>query len=147
MWPMCRDHQMRTDRLGVGDLAISNRACHRGSLYKHCYPGGLWCLSQVIETNLKIGHPISLDARYLHELHRLDCMTRCLDHDDVIKWKHFPRYWPFVRGSTDLRWISLIKASDAELWCFLWPASEITIEQTTETPVIWDARALIMTSL
>ena len=18
-------------------------------------------------------------------------------HDDVIKWKHFPRYWPFVR--------------------------------------------------
>ena len=22
-------------------------------------------------------------------------------HDDVIKWKHFPRYWPFVRG---IRW-------------------------------------------
>ena len=21
-----------------------------------------------------------------------------LSHDDVIKWKHFPRYWPFVRG-------------------------------------------------
>ena len=20
------------------------------------------------------------------------------DHDDVIKWKHFPRYWPFVGG-------------------------------------------------
>ena len=19
-------------------------------------------------------------------------------HDDVIEWKHFPRYWPFVRG-------------------------------------------------
>ena len=19
-------------------------------------------------------------------------------HDDVIKWKHFPHYWPFVRG-------------------------------------------------
>ena len=19
-------------------------------------------------------------------------------HDDVIKWKHFPRYWPFVQG-------------------------------------------------
>ena len=24
-------------------------------------------------------------------------------HDDVIKWKHFPRYWPFVRGIH--RWI------------------------------------------
>ena len=21
-----------------------------------------------------------------------------LFHDDVIKWKHFPRYWPFMRG-------------------------------------------------
>ena len=21
-----------------------------------------------------------------------------IKHDDVIKWKHFPRYWPFVRG-------------------------------------------------
>ena len=21
----------------------------------------------------------------------------CYHHDDVIKWKHFPRYWPFVR--------------------------------------------------
>ena len=26
-------------------------------------------------------------------------MCNSLDsHDDVIKWKHFPRYWPFVRG-------------------------------------------------
>ena len=23
---------------------------------------------------------------------------RHIFHDDVIKWKHFPRYWPFVRG-------------------------------------------------
>ena len=22
------------------------------------------------------------------------------DHDDVIKWKHFPRYWPFVAGNS-----------------------------------------------
>ena len=25
-------------------------------------------------------------------------ISRWLPHDDVIKWKHFPRYWPFVRG-------------------------------------------------
>ena len=29
-------------------------------------------------------------------------------HDDVIKWKHIPRYWPFART----------KASDAKLRCF-----------------------------
>ena len=26
------------------------------------------------------------------------CAASVLIHDDVIKWKHFPRYWPFVRG-------------------------------------------------
>ena len=26
------------------------------------------------------------------------CIGTNLNHDDVIKWKHFPRYWPFVRG-------------------------------------------------
>ena len=35
---------------------------------------------------------------------------------------------------------------DAELWCFLWSAPEQTLEQTIETPVIWDALVLIMTS-
>ena len=25
--------------------------------------------------------------------------TSCRYHDDVIKWKHFSRYWSFVRGS------------------------------------------------
>ena len=39
------------------------------------------------------------------------------------------------------------KASDAELWCFLWSAPEPTGEQTMETPVIWDAMLLIMMSL
>ena len=33
------------------------------------------------------------------------------------------------------------KASDAELWRFLWFAPEQTVEQTIETPVIWDAIA------
>ena len=44
-------------------------------------------------------------------------------HDDVIKWKQFPRNWPFVRGIHRSRWIPHTKASDAELWCLLWSAS------------------------
>ena len=54
-----------------------------------------------------------------------------------------PLYWEL----TSYRWISLTKASDAELWCFLWSSPEQTVEQTIEAPVIWDAIALIMTSL
>ena len=33
------------------------------------------------------------------------------------------------------------KASDAEIWCFLWSVAEQTVEQTIDTPVIWDAIA------
>ena len=29
---------------------------------------------------------------------RLFLSNWSLTHDDVIKWEHFPRYWPFVRG-------------------------------------------------
>ena len=53
-------------------------------------------------------------------------MWLALKYDDVIKWKHFPRYWPFVRGIH--RWILLTKANDAELWCFLWSTPEQTVK-------------------
>ena len=43
------------------------------------------------------------------------------------------------------RWISLTKVSDPEFWCFSSP--EQTVEQTIETPVIWDDISPIMTSL
>ena len=44
----------------------------------------------------------------------------------VTKWKHFLRYWSFVRGIH--RWIPLTKASYAERWCFLWYVPEQTVE-------------------
>ena len=40
---------------------------------------------------------------------------------------------------TGPRWIPRTKASDAELWCFLWSASESTVEQTIVRLLIWDA--------
>ena len=49
--------------------------------------------------------------------------------------------------STCYWWIPLTKASDAELWCFLWSVPEQTHEQTLETPVIWDAILFTMTLL
>ena len=43
-------------------------------------------------------------------------------------WCHqmetLPRYWPFVRGIHQSRWIPRTKASDVELWCFRWSAPE-----------------------
>ena len=34
---------------------------------------------------------------YVHSRFLVFCRGQTL-YDDVIKWKHFPRYWPFVRG-------------------------------------------------
>ena len=45
--------------------------------------------------------------------------------------------------STDHRMIPLTKASDAELWYFLWSAHKQTMKQTIESRVIWDAIVLI----
>ena len=54
---------------------------------------------------------------------------------------------PLCGESTGNWWILLTKASDAELWCFLWSAPEQMVEKTIDMPVIWYAIALIMTSL
>ena len=83
------------------------------------------------------------------------CISFCLSfsHKHVMKWKHFPRYWPFVRGIH--RWIPLTMVSDAELWCFLWSAPNQTARRRWfETPsrslwrhcnesIIWSTHILL----
>ena len=60
-------------------------------------------------------------------------------HDDIIKWKHFPHHWPLWGDFTSHRWIPLTKASDVELWFFLWSAlnkqfSKLSKRQWFDTP-------------
>ena len=83
-----------------------------------------------------MGRPIDMERKGCESIiHDIDCehcvgsvdvrdADRMTSHDDVIKWKHFPRYWPFVRRIHRSRWIPRTKASDAELCGFLWSASE-----------------------
>ena len=51
-------------------------------------------------------------------------------HEDIIKWKHFPRYWPFVRGINRSPVQSPHKGQWRGAWCFLWSAPKQKIEQT-----------------
>ena len=68
--------------------------------------------------NITISAQITQTYRALETPHT--CSLGCF-HDDVIKWKHFPRYWPFVRGIHR----SLVNSPyKDQLWCFLWSASE-----------------------
>ena len=48
-------------------------------------------------------------------------------HDDVIKWKHFPCYWPFVRGIHRSLVVTLTKAS----FGVFFDLPERTVEQIT----------------
>ena len=69
-------------------------------------------------------------------------------HDDVIKWKRFPSYCPFVKGihrSTvdsphNSQWRGVLMFS----LIYAWKNKKKTAEQTIETPVIWDTIALIL---
>ena len=56
----------------------------------------------------------------------------------------------FVKGihrspvkSSGYRWIPLAKASDPELWCFLWCAHEQTAKEVVAAPVVWEIREKI----
>ena len=49
-----------------------------------------WLMLSVLQTTENKLHLILSYPIFSH--------NNCSPHDDVIKWKHFPRYWPFVRG-------------------------------------------------
>ena len=49
-----------------------------------------WCITRGIFFRYTMHYVISTRFNWSSDLLHV--------HDDVIKWKHFPRYWPFVRG-------------------------------------------------
>ena len=79
--------------------------------------------------------------------HKCTCNINSVCHDNVIKWTHLPRYWPFVRGihrspvdSTHRgQWRGALMFSliCARTRCFLWFAPEQKVEETIETAVIY----------
>ena len=68
-------------------------------------------------------------------------------HDDVIKWKQFPRYWLLVRGIHR----SPVNSPHKGQWRGALVFSLICARKNgwanNKTPVIWDSIAFIMTSL
>ena len=101
--------------------------------WRHHVAGGIW-LSKSLEIPWIIWHSVAWATKYYLKLlmdydgnmseRRVITVVAIDGHDDVIKWKHFSRYWPFVREITGPRWIPRTKGSDAELWCLLSSAPE-----------------------
>ena len=75
------------------------------------YRNVCWTIKMIDRTNLNQFHPAWFSRSYLMNTHMPNCV---FFHDDVIKWKHFPRHWQRP-------------VTGAELWCFLWSACEWTV--------------------
>ena len=52
-----------------------------------------WITSNLILSNFLVHYKLSIPNFFMQRMSVSVPM-----HDDFIKWKHFPRYWPFVRG-------------------------------------------------
>ena len=86
-------------------------------------PGNLKCMCQASVKKLFCFHLMTSSWEMRLIVHttllgprRVVCTIKRNSHDDVIKWKHFPRYRLFVRGNHWSPAGSLTKASDTELW-------------------------------
>ena len=59
-------------------------------------------ISSLTNFNLKVW-----SVKVAATLYRPQCVKHCCrSDDDVIKWKHFPRYWPFVPFSLICVWMN-----------------------------------------
>ena len=82
-----------------------------------------------------------------HTDHELHSTGEAMLHDDVIKWKHFPRYWPFVwrihrsrmNSPHKGRWRGALMFSMICVWINGWKNNRGACD--------WDAIVLTMTSL
>ena len=83
--------------------------------------GNGWCL---IRTEPLSG-PVLICCQFnTQEQMKVKLKYKIFHHDDVIKITHFPCYWSFVLGIHRSSVNSPHKASDMELWYFLWSAPE-----------------------
>ena len=83
-----------------------NYACSRFTVVKHVLASGIWKTKYLLETPVIFILKVYVDTRRKIYTQTLALKGTCYllrspqtinTHYDVIKWKHFPRYWPFVR--------------------------------------------------
>ena len=58
----------------------------------------LLCFRLEIAPQPFMSNHLNIDTSFGQNITQHCFLCFACDHDDVIKWKHFPRYWPFVRG-------------------------------------------------
>ena len=104
----------------------------------------LACPNRMSQKGIRYDSPQYLEFRgkLTRNVFIFTCIEMRMPHDDVFKWKHFSRYWPFVKGSSGHLWIPITKTSDVEVWCFLWSMLNKRLGKQSrrrwfETPSCW----------
>ena len=113
---------------------VTRLKCWYRNYVGDCYTNKCMITNNMLVHNL-ICIPVAL-AWIPHMQQKLFAYVHCSLLKLLWKWwRHqmetFSALLPLVRGIH--RWITLTKANDAELWCFLWYVTEQTVELTTET--------------
>ena len=106
-WPVDSPHKRSVMRVPYF-LAIMLVWVKEKCIYNYCfvlyhiYSILLWALECILSqskcTNV-ISSDLSTSGNFLNTIFTLPwlMLEENTEHDDVIIWKHFPRYWPFVR--------------------------------------------------
>ena len=80
----------------IQDYSCISRVA-RGYVCMPLWPAGWWHQRAVMmATAAHLAFSVVVVC-VIYPCHSGHC-DKTLKHDDVIKWEHFPRYWPFVRG-------------------------------------------------
>ena len=139
-WKACNDfkryctlpycgHVVVTKQCTSGYLSVLIAECRRHEVYRRL-------------TSFDIFYCVKIHKDRIHQR-----PSKLFSHDGVIKWKHLPSYWPFVRGIHRSpvnfphkgQWRRALMLHLTCDWINGW--------QTIVTLVIWDAIGLITTSL
>ena len=98
---------------------------HRGLAIPTCITARVWrtcrdaCRDRWLAVSFEVGGRGSVPGI------PVACETRNFTYlvrgpwEDIMAWKGFPHYWPFVRGITDHRWSPLWEESASHWWILL----------------------------
>ena len=79
-------------------------ACIQKHMHYRMIISNIMSMPNCDDTTMKLCYVIIVEDRYcdtvwqICKFHTQPFHVLMVHHDDIIKWKHFPYHWPFVRG-------------------------------------------------
>ena len=95
LWRHCNVKPIRTQKPHVNHISIHSSL---QTLVPYIYGAHTCTLSCEALKRPSADYRVAMLSTKMSLVNQMTSYKSGWRHDDVIKWKHFPRYWPFVRG-------------------------------------------------